>query len=82
MSSDTVNEGGPAFPCFGPHDHLKGMTLRDYFAAQIRVAMGTWTPDVPGHLNYDQVVLAERKSRAEWAYAEADAMIAAREVES
>lgn len=56
---------------------VEGMSLRDHFASQALVALGTWMP-VPksGHpsLHSDETL----KSRAEIAYRQADAMIAAR----
>jgi hypothetical protein len=37
MSTQNINDGGPAFPCEGGHSSglypAPGMTLRDYFAA-------------------------------------------------
>jgi hypothetical protein len=62
------------------------ISLRDYFAAQVRVSMGMWTPyvpkfdenDSPVNLSMKELEKAQRRVRAAWAYAEADAMIAAR----
>lgn len=56
--------GGPAFP--RPYA-LEGMTLRDYFAAK---AMEALVADPNQVLNKEQV--------ANWAYAQADAMLAER----
>ena len=78
------NDGGPAFPA---HDYIvgdlqrdgfqklgatRGMTLRDFFAAQVVAGCGNWPatdalgrPLQPAHV-------------AGYAYAIADAMIAAR----
>lgn len=52
-----------------------GMTLRDYFAAQELVAMGTWVPS-PSAIHGTP---GAHKARARHAYAMADAMLAARE---
>lgn len=94
--------GGPAFPTSNwpdvlPPDHphspgaiiireLPGMSLRDYFAAQIRIALGNWTPP---HAGMESSALTSvekyenaRAARAEYCFAEADAMLAAREVKS
>lgn len=72
MSKDT---SGPAFPVTLPsgesyQGHLPhdGMTLRDYFAAK---AMQGWSANpIPQDSSIQEV--------AEWAYRQADAMIAAR----
>ncbi len=69
----------------------EGMTLLDFFAASVRQSMGTWTPHVPAFDSNDQPIInrtmgelleAERRARAEWCYAEARAMLAAREAKS
>jgi hypothetical protein len=52
-----------------------GMTLRDYFASQTLASVGTWTPIGFAKLTSKDAL----KARAEWAYAQADAMLAARE---
>lgn len=52
-----------------------GMTLRDYFAGQALSSMGTWLPISGG------TSLTSREAhetRAQWAYAQADAMITER----
>ena len=68
-----INTGGPAFP-FNAADHgfepSAGMNLRDWFAGQALVAMGTWMPPNPETM----------KQRALLAYQQADALLAAREV--
>jgi hypothetical protein len=72
-----------AFPC--PHSeawsnnqdgapYQAGMTLRDYFAAQALVGMGTWMPAGFAKLNTKDA----REVRALFAYSQADAMLAAR----
>ncbi len=71
----------PAFPCnpdrYGdPHE---GMDLRDYFAAQALVSMGTWMPTNVHEAGYgDLRHVSTLEARAIWAYAQADAMLAAR----
>lgn len=89
-----INDGGPAFPHMmaeGHRDYASGMTLRDWFAGQARVAMGDWTPPfgTVWILKNGAEVMAVRtdreyheavhKARAEYVWAEADAMLAARE---
>lgn len=77
----TKPDGGPAFP-FGQISETTGqpvngfydpgMTLRDYFAAK---AMQGWTANpLPNDTPINEV--------AEWAYRQADAMLAARENKS
>jgi hypothetical protein len=72
-----IKDGGAAFPVLDTHalnPHL-GMTLRDYFAAKamqaiyMRLGGSPVDTDVQG-LEYT----------AKWAYAQADAMLKAREV--
>lgn len=61
----------------------RGMTLRDWIAGQKLIAIGKWTPDFvwpPEVWPYTKEWHAlARKARAEFCYAEADAMLAARE---
>ncbi|WP_313242947.1 hypothetical protein [Stutzerimonas nitrititolerans] len=75
----TTETGGPAFPSEGGHKFVSGneirrtlpssgMDLRDYFAAK---AMQGWTANpLPNDSSIQEV--------AEWAYRQADAMLAAR----
>ena len=75
----TKTDGGPAFP-FGQISEVTGqpvngfydpgMTLRDYFAAKAMQAAAT-NPSGADGFTFEQ--------RAEWAYQQADAMLAARE---
>ena len=79
-----IKTGGPAFPrsaaehSQGGHYEQDGMDLRDYFAAKALVGIGAWMPipetGMPS-LNNPETL----KARAEFAYRQADAMIAARE---
>jgi hypothetical protein len=80
MSAPT-NDGGPAFPApaYAANITDKGMTLRDYFAAQALVGI---SPGVEREINK----LKSAKRVNEWyqcagirAYCYADAMLAARE---
>lgn len=66
----TNNDGGPAFPRDHAHEGHNGMTLRDYFAAKAMQAAAT-NPTGADGFTFEQ--------RAEWAYAQADAMLKARE---
>ena len=66
---DKRNDGGPAFAHGSPeHGGHPGMTLRDWFAGQVMVALST---DIP----FDMHTAVDR---AKWAYMQADAMLAAR----
>jgi hypothetical protein len=81
------DDGGPAFPIAGSPfqdlgngnytlatDGSDGMTLRDYFAAQALIGMGTWSPvssAVGGTESW-------RSARAKFAYDQADSMLEAR----
>jgi len=67
--------GGSAFPVSDGVDTDWGMTLRDYFAGLALGAVGTWMPmGSSGDLSDPKAIL----NRAQWAYAQADAMLAAR----
>jgi len=69
------DDGGPAFPVsmdrYG--DRNEGMALRDYFAAQVLVGFGTWTPGVDSLATYSSL-----ECRAKLAYEQADAMLEVR----
>ena len=79
-----IKTGGPAFPTKHPAQDPRasgfftedGMTLRDYFAAKILVALLTRVNDVTG----DYVTNATPYEGARDAYHWADAMLRAREV--
>jgi hypothetical protein len=78
----TKDDGGPAFPCAEGETTMRqeGMTLRDWFAGQSLAGIGTWLP--PGRTEEGTLSVAQpwrqRELRAEWAYRQADAMIAER----
>lgn len=80
--SHHIETGGPAFPEIGnvaynsDWQSESGMTLRDWFAGQALMGMGTWSPVSAEELSHRDIV---QKMRAEFAYEQADAMIAARE---
>lgn len=86
--SNTKNNGGPAFPVTLSEDHGQpswhpnGMTLRDYFAA--KAMQGHWS-NANGNSTLDWMEanpdLEEGELRivAKLAYAQADAMLKARE---
>lgn len=63
------NDGGPAFPHDGQANYTGGATLRDYFAAKA----------MQGMLTCEQLRYSGSSAIAEWAYKQADAMLAARE---
>jgi hypothetical protein len=90
MSNTTT--GGPAFPvCDAARIHdLKGMTLRDYFAAKaLPICYQNYMHDYfhPDHSNHEdrdssnrgEFMGEEKNAIAEDAYAMADAMLLARE---
>lgn len=56
----------------------EGLTLRDWFAAQALIAMGDSTPYVPGGPQPTYSDPEGQRLRAECAYAQADAMLAAK----
>jgi len=75
-----IDNGGSAFPATEANYHNEnmrgeGMSLRDYFAAKAMQALLTRMNSGPGN-----PAAAERMTResAEYAYATADAMLAAR----
>ncbi len=61
---------------------LEGLTQRDWFAAQALIAMGDSTPYVPSDARKGPTPTYSdpegQRLRAECAYAQADAMLAAR----
>lgn len=81
--SEQINHGGPAFPVNeilapdGSHERWAedGMSMRDYFAA--KAMQGMWASDQPGYecSGASEALL----QRATTAYAQADAMLKARE---
>lgn len=74
-----ITDGGPAFPHDAPGAYESemithhGLSMRDYFAAQVIQAMVT-NPESANGFTFDE--------RAEWAYMQADAMLKAREVQN
>jgi len=54
-----------------------GMTLRDYFAAQALIGVGSWCPSVNLSEQWPPDGEVQRR-RAIWAYGQADAMLEAR----
>jgi hypothetical protein len=69
--------GGPAFPStqyangISPYGHSEGMTLRDYFAAKALCS--------PICLELSSMNNWDNKTRADWSYVQADAMLKARQ---
>ena len=78
MSDTPINDGGPAFPACNEANmnETMGMTLRDWFAGQ---ALAGFTSGFTGAVGDTEWF---RQVGAPAAYAVADAMIAAREVQS
>lgn len=77
--SEQKNDGGGAFPWVESHPQMgtrvePGMTLRDYFAAKVLLALL-----MPPGLDDDCSHEAYKKKVAKLAYGYADAMIEARE---
>ena len=64
--SQAPNDGGPAFSMAERDDALRGMSLRDYFAAK---AMAAMLSIYEVHHNAGETEVAE------WAYQQADAML-------
>jgi len=62
----------------GIREGAEGMTLRDYIATHILAGVGTWTPLLPTGGSVALNNSLGLKARASWAYAQADAMLAAR----
>jgi len=52
-----------------------GMTLRDYFAGQALIAMGTWTPSYKASDGGKVFDFEIQAARARFAYEQADAML-------
>lgn len=84
---DTINNGGPAFPRNYEADGHNGMTLRDYFAAQVQIdaelgvkyaetLIGRKMPDYASDIINNAKFWAD--VHACLRYISADAMIAAR----
>lgn len=80
-----IDDGGPASATPAIEDGEivgvnPGLTVRDVFAAHALTGMGMWIPPqgmnsvVGGPIDQNEL----RRIRAEWAYAQADAMLAAR----
>ena len=90
--NDRIEDGGPAYPFPEVRDPVtgcgimqgaSGMSLRDWFAGQALISMGTWMPQYTpeGDLIGEVSNLANpaiQRARSAWAYAHADAMLAAR----
>lgn len=74
------DDGGLAFPLKDPvSSDAVGMTLRDWFAGQALAGLREWTPpNEDGSLLDWSDMEAIRRRKAEWAYAQADAMLTAR----
>lgn len=77
------DDGGSAFPMHERDDALKGMSLRDYFAAKAlqgicanQAAFADYNPQWEGHKKGE--VADELKEVAETAYLLADAMLVER----
>lgn len=76
-----ANADGSAEPVY---QIVGGLTKREYFAAAALIALRTWTPDPdikfgdnPASCDMESVVTR----RARWAFAQADAMLAASEAD-
>ncbi|MEN6549861.1 MAG: hypothetical protein ABFE07_27785 [Armatimonadia bacterium] len=76
-----IEDGGPAFPhvaADGHADYRRGMSQRSYIATKVLTGLGDWTPNQDDGSPPDWTSMAAlRKRRAEWAVAQADALIAA-----
>ena len=76
MSTETIDDGGAAFPVVSDQfGHHGGMSLRDWFAGQAIIgamAMASHPRMIPGQIDYAEF--------AKDCYRTADAMLAARKV--
>ena len=70
-----INDGGPAFPYVTAGYTNLGMSLRDWFAGQALAGLMVDADTRGSHVAHSQ---ANRAEFAVWAYAMADAMLAAR----
>lgn len=71
-----IHESGPAYPIVtGSEVYGLGMSLRDWFAGQALVSIGTWTPLPQVENLWSEAAMS---ARANFAYRQADAMLAAR----
>ena len=84
--TDKINNGGPAFPGtqyargISPSGHSAGMTLRDYFAAQIAAGDAAAGEGWEVGSNSNSIIRKNAiDSRARFYYEIADAMLRARE---
>ena len=57
--SDTINDGGPAFPDSGQADYTGGMTLRDWFAGQALAGMDANNYASPKIMALTAIMVAE-----------------------
>jgi hypothetical protein len=79
-----IEDGGPAFPTsMSAQGPFGGLSIRDWFASQALIGIGTWMPQYrpDGQLVNETGSLCNpgmHRARAEWAYEQADAMLAAR----
>jgi hypothetical protein len=82
--SAAKDDGGQAFPSTWSeswggevsNNHHYGMTLRDWMAGQALAGLGTWCP---GSSSGPLIPALIHERKAAWAYAQADAMLKARE---
>lgn len=72
MTDTPDRDGGPAFACAAENGHQPGMSLRDYFAAQVITGLAISWGKEPADSDYGTATAAES------AYKLADAMLAAR----
>lgn len=87
--STPINDGGPAFPApaYAANITDKGMSLRDYFAAQALTSVLDSSGDLQTY--YDHVAgskgdnnIPSPRAMAKYSYELADAMLAEREAKS
>lgn len=73
-----ISPDEPAFPRDHRHEGHNGLTSRAYIATKVIAGLGDWTPYRDDGSAPDWTSMAAiRQRRAEWAVAQADALIAA-----
>ena len=78
MADDPKDDGGPAFPACGPSFGRDGMSLRDWFAAQVLAVLLAADKEAAFLEAADRTGRAPTSVVADLAYEFADSMLLAR----